>query len=127
MKRKNWRRNLNYETFRVQTSKSLCDLVQAAVCLKKNFFAVPNGGYRSAAEASIMNGEGVTAGVADTLLLVPRKEHHGMCIEFKVGKNDLTPHQQEFKKQMEKYGYKYVVCRSFDEFEREVNYYLAQP
>ena len=35
-------------------------------------FAVPNGGGRSRIEASIMKGEGVTAGVADLILLEAR-------------------------------------------------------
>lgn len=34
-------------------------------------FAVPNGGARNKREASIMKAEGVTAGVADVILLIP--------------------------------------------------------
>ena len=45
-----------------------------------NLFAVPNGGQRGKFEAKIMKGEGVTAGVADLLLLLPSKGYHGLCI-----------------------------------------------
>ena len=49
-----------------------------------NLFAVPNGGQRGKFEARIMKGEGVTAGVADLLLLLPSKGYHGLCIEMKT-------------------------------------------
>lgn len=38
----------------------------------KLLFAVPNGGARSRTEAAIMKAEGVTAGVADLILLIGR-------------------------------------------------------
>lgn len=47
-------------------------------------FAVPNGGARNAKEAAIMKGEGVTAGVADLILLYPSGGFHSLCIEFKT-------------------------------------------
>ena len=102
-----------------------------------NLFAVPNGGGRSALEAAIMKGEGVTAGVADVLLLVPSGEYHGLCIEFKkkaykyVGEkvklvvtNQSAP-QKEWQKAVEPVGYKYVVVRSLQEFIELINNYLA--
>lgn len=52
-------------------------------------FAVPNGGARNAREAAIMKGEGVTAGVADLILLYPSGGFHSLCIEFK------TPQQKQ--------------------------------
>ena len=36
-------------------------------------FAVPNGGLRGKVEAAIMKAEGMTAGVADMILLIPKK------------------------------------------------------
>lgn len=49
-------------------------------------FAVPNGGSRNAVEARILKAEGVVAGVADLILLVPRSGYGSLCIEMKIGK-----------------------------------------
>ena len=49
-------------------------------------FAVPNGGGRSVVEASIMKAEGVTAGVADLLLLEARGGWGCLCLEMKTKK-----------------------------------------
>ena len=40
--------------------------------LARLLFAVPNGGKRGIREAAIMKAEGVVAGVADLLLLIPK-------------------------------------------------------
>lgn len=94
--------------------------------LRKLLFAVPNGGKRWKTESKILLAEGVVPGVSDLILLVPRKEHGALCIEMKYGKNDLSNHQQDFKRDAEKYGNKYIVCRTVDEFIREVTFYLSQ-
>ena len=47
-------------------------------------FAVPNGGARNKREARILKGEGVTAGVADMILLKPSGGFASLCIEFKT-------------------------------------------
>lgn len=92
---------------------------------KRNLFAIPNGGNRSLITASILKAEGTLAGVADLMLAVPRNEFHAMFIEMKYGKNDLSESQQEFKKAVEKYGYRHVTCRTFEEFKREIESYLG--
>lgn len=46
----------------------------------KLLFAVGNGGARSKTEAAIMNGEGVTAGVADLILLKGNGEHNTLVL-----------------------------------------------
>lgn len=92
--------------------------------LKKLLFAVPNGGKRDSREAAILSAEGTVPGVSDLILLIPRKGHASLCIEMKYGKNDLSQHQEDFKREAEKHGNKYVICRSVDQFMREVNYYL---
>ena len=104
----------------------------------KLLFAVPNGGQRSAVEAKIMSGEGVMAGVADVLLLVPSNGYHGLCMEFKrtairyvkgqkhILKTYQTPAQKEWQAAVESVGYKYVVVRSLQEFIELINNYLAR-
>jgi hypothetical protein len=48
----------------------------------------------------------------------------GLHIEFKHGKNKLTPEQETFKKQQESQGRKCVVCYSADEAIEAVKKYL---
>jgi hypothetical protein len=89
-------------------------------------FAVPNGGSRNAIEAARMKGEGVTAGVADLLLLVPGNGFHGLAIEMKAGKNKQTEKQIAWQQAVEAQGYRYVVCRSFDEFRQAIQTHFAK-
>ncbi|MDR1340113.1 MAG: VRR-NUC domain-containing protein [Prevotellaceae bacterium] len=87
-------------------------------------YAIPNGGARSGTEASIMKGEGVLAGVADLFLSVPAAEYHGLYIEMKTKKGRQSLSQEAFQKEAERFGYKYAVCRSLDEFMETINNYL---
>ena len=99
-------------------------------------FAVPNGSYRNLVTAAKLKAEGVTPGVADLLLLVPgfgiselkdgylAKECHALCIEMKTKRGYQSQAQKEWQKKVEEYGYKYAVCRSVEEFIKEINYYL---
>lgn len=89
-------------------------------------FAVPNGGARNRVEAAIMNGEGVTAGVADVLLLYPSSGYHGLCVEFKTPKGRQQPTQQLWQQHVEQAGYRYEIVRSLDEFLRLVKHYFNQ-
>ena len=97
-------------------------------------FAVPNGGARSKATAGKLKAEGVVAGVADLILLVPRwfttwrREQGclcaGLCIEMKTAKGRQSPEQKEWQARVEKMGYEYAVCRSLDEFINTIENYL---
>ena len=88
-------------------------------------FAVPNGGGRSRIEAAIMKGEGVTAGVADLLLLVPSGEWPYLCIEMKTPSGRQSPAQKEWQRDVENIGGKYAVCRSLEDFMSLINDYLC--
>ena len=72
-----------------------------------------------------MFGEGVVSGVSDLILLVPNKTYHALCIELKWGEGKQTENQRIWQDVVEGLGYKYVICRTFDEFYSEVNGYLA--
>ena len=97
-------------------------------------FAVPNGGARSKATAGKLKAEGVVAGVADLILLVPKcvkaKDEgwyntiHGLCIEMKTAKGRQSPEQKGWQEMVEAHGYKYAVCHSLDEFMHTINNYL---
>lgn len=88
-------------------------------------FAVPNGGLRGKVEAAIMKAEGMTAGVADMILLMPRKGYASLCIEFKTEKGRQTQNQKDWQHEAEKHGNKYVIVRNFSQFVKEITAYLG--
>jgi hypothetical protein len=89
-------------------------------------FAIPNGGARSKTEGAIMKGEGVLVGVADLFLALPSGVYHGLFVEMKAGKGRQSDAQKDFEKQAIMSGYKYVICRSLEEFVEVINDYLKQ-
>ena len=92
-------------------------------------FAVPNGGGRSRTEAAIMNGEGVTAGVADLILLEARGGWGALCIEMKTREkgSKQRPSQKAWQAAAERAGNRYVVIRSFEAFQAIVREYMGLP
>ena len=78
----------------------------------KLVFSVPNGGSRDPREAKNMKRQGVKSGVADVILLIPKKGYASLCIEFKTEKGKQSDEQKEFQRQAEMCGNKYVVVRS---------------
>ena len=74
----------------------------------------------------MLKAEGVLAGVADLFLMFPVKQFHGLFIEMKTDKGRQSESQQEFQTLAESNGYKYVVCRSFEDFKNEILTYLKQ-
>lgn len=87
-------------------------------------FAVPNGGRRDAKSGARMKHEGVVKGVADLILLIPKKGYASLCIEMKTPKGVQSDNQKEWQREAEKYRNRYVVCHSLQEFMNEVNSYL---
>lgn len=95
--------------------------------LSKRLFAVPNGGYRDRRTAAKLKDEGVLSGVSDLILLKPNTHFHALLIEMKVTEkySRQSSEQKEWQKELTSLDeYKYVVCRSIDDFMREVNDYL---
>lgn len=93
---------------------------------RKLFFAIPNGGSRNKIEARNLKLQGVVAGVSDTCLAVPRGKYHGLYVEFKYGKNNLSEDQEEFLKQVAEQGYATATVWSFDEFSNVINNYFNE-
>ena len=92
-------------------------------------FAVPNGGGRSRIESAIMKGEGVTAGVADLILLEARGGYGSLCIEMKTRDkaSKQRPSQKAWQEASERAGNRYVVIRSFEAFRAVVTEYMGLP
>lgn len=87
-------------------------------------FAVPNGGKRDSKSGARMKYEGVISGVADLILLIPKKGFASLCIEMKTPKGEQSESQRKWQGAAERANNKYVVCRSLMEFMNEVNSYL---
>ena len=87
-------------------------------------FAVPNGGNRNVIEAVKMKREGITPGVADLILLIPKHGFNSLCIEMKAKKGTQSLTQKAWQKQAEMYGNSYVICRSLEEFMVIIKNYL---
>lgn len=89
-------------------------------------FAVPNGGRRDGVTGARLKAEGVLPGVADMILLKPNGRYHALLIEMKTPKGRQSDAQKWWKQEICAEGeYKYVVCRSLDDFIREVDVYLT--
>lgn len=95
--------------------------------LAQNLFAVPNGGRRDRITGARLKAEGVTAGVADLILLLPNTQYHALLIEMKTTKGTQQKTQKQWQEHIEKFGYKYIVCRTFEQFRNTIkNYILCQ-
>lgn len=101
------------------------------------FHAIPNGGSRNKAEAARLKAEGVTPGVADTFLPVPKPCVHevgrcyfGLYVEFKAPSRrnhkygGLSRQQREFGDAVFSHGYHFCVAYSWrDAANKLMSYY----
>ena len=67
-------------------------------------FSVPNGGYRNAVTAKILQAEGVRAGVPDLILPVPRSPYCGLAIEMKSARGRLSDSQKWWRDHLVEVG-----------------------
>lgn len=87
-------------------------------------FAVGNGGARNVWTAKIMKDEGVTAGVSDLILLLPRHGYASLCLECKKPDGTQSQSQKEWEKLVTKYKNKYVIFHSLPEFQKIIMEYV---
>ena len=85
-------------------------------------FAVPNGGSRNLYEAKNMKESGTLAGVAD--LVIVGNGGKVLFVEMKAGKNKQEDSQILFQNKVEKLGHKYIICRSKEQFMKEVDLWV---
>jgi hypothetical protein len=64
---------------------------------------------------AINKAKGVVAGVADYIMLVPAKQWHGLCIEFKKPKEKQSDKQLDFAAKAVGQGYRYEVAFSTEQ------------
>lgn len=92
--------------------------------LSKVLFAIPNAARRSARNGAYMKDEGMLSGVADIILLKSNRSYGALAIEMKTNDGTQQPSQKEWQRECESAGNKYVICRSFDDFKREIENYI---
>lgn len=85
-------------------------------------FAVPNGGSRNLYEAKNMKESGTLAGVAD--LVIVGNGGRVLFVEMKAGKNKQEDSQVLFQNKVEKLGHKYIICRSREQFMKEIDLWV---
>lgn len=91
----------------------------------KLLISVPNGVATSATQGRILKAEGMVAGAADLLLLLPNRNHPYLCIEMKTDKGRQSPAQKEWQQAVENKALaRYAVVRSVEEFMTLITDYL---
>lgn len=90
---------------------------------KKLLFSIPNGAMLQGTElqrqiqGKQLKLEGLVAGVADLFLCLPGVDgSYGLFIEMKTEDGRQTDSQKEFEAAVKAVGYRYELCRSFDQF-----------
>ena len=74
-------------------------------------FSIPNEAKRSFAVVAHMKKLGLTKGVPDVMVAIPRGNFHGLFIEFKSAKGRVRPEQEAFLKKLKTQNYCVAVCR----------------
>ena len=87
--------------------------------------AIPNGGERHPAVAAKLRAEGVSAGVPDLLIPLPRGHSHGLWIEMKKQRGGrVSPKQAAWHEYHEQVGYCVVVAPGCDAAIEAVEEYM---
>lgn len=91
--------------------------------IKSLLIHVPNEGKRH--NGNRLRQIGMTAGVADMLLLLPKSEYGSLAIEFKSKYGKQSPAQREWMEDYLYAGNYYEICRSFEDFVKIINRYMS--
>ena len=92
-------------------------------CLKW-LFHIANGGSRNKREAANLKKQGVKPGVSDLFLPWNNGQHCGLFIEMKRQGGRISEKQSEFISDMNKSGYKAVVCYGAEQAINALKKYL---
>lgn len=94
--------------------------------LRGRLFAVPNMGHRSKLTGRLFKEEGMVAGVSDLIFLKRNKHFGALLIETKTDKGKQSESQKIWQENVCKDNeFKYVICRSLDDFIKEIESFLA--
>lgn len=103
--------------------RAVCELLDIYQAQKKlNYFAVPNGGYRSKIEAMIMKDLGTKPGVPDLAILFPNGKTIFMELKSPTGK--ISWFQHAWIGWLNDNGFPTRVIRTVHEAQDFVNWYM---
>lgn len=88
-------------------------------------YAIPNGGYRTKAEAAKLRAEGVSAGVPDLCVPVARGPYHSLYIEMKAERGRVSDAQVEWIGRLRGEGMCAYVCHGASNAIALLERYLA--
>lgn len=91
-------------------------------------FHVPNENDRADSnfiQGAIRKSLGVVAGVSDFILLVKRGPYGALCVEMKDEKGQQRQAQRQWQLLVESLGYRYVICRSLEDFQHTIIEYFS--
>jgi hypothetical protein len=110
------RRNRPEETFQ----RALCQYLDLALPPDAFYFAIPNGGWRTKAEAGILKATGVKAGVPDLCILYNGMAHF---VELKSKKGTLSDPQLTTGAAIICSGSAFAVWRTLEDAERVLTHW----
>lgn len=91
-----------------------CNLMASRYEGLDKMFAIPNGGFRLKKTAGKLRAEGTKSGVPDLFLPVSKVGYHGLFIEFKRRKGNLSENQRVYAQYLVDAGYAFYVVRSLE-------------
>lgn len=92
--------------------------------MRRILLSFPNAGKRTAQNANFLRAEGMMAGAPDLILLKSSRGFSSLAIEMKTRVGKQSEAQKEWQQEFEENGGKYVVCRSFEDFQKNILSYL---
>ncbi len=82
-------------------------------------FSIPNElGGRNAIGTMMAKAIGLTAGVSDTIVILPSGKL--LFVEFKTSTGRQSDKQKEFEKIVSELGFEYKIIRTFEEFKKMI-------
>ena len=102
-------------------------IVALYLALKGYLYCASAGGVRTSIKQAIkMKATGYVSGVPDMAIYEPRGNYHGLFIELKRSKGGTTsPAQKEWIEQLNKRGYKAIVCKGAYEAIKAIEDYFG--
>ena len=92
--------------------------------LRMLLFHPRNENVSGRVQGAIAKAEGVVAGVADLILLLPSESYNCLAIELKTEKGRQSASQQKFESYITAASGLYVICRSLESFKDVIKKYL---
>ncbi|MBA9076093.1 VRR-NUC domain-containing protein [Rufibacter quisquiliarum] len=88
-------------------------------------YQIKNDGRKHAISASSDKALGLTPGIPDTFMAIPRGPWHGLYVEFKRPGEKLSDAQRKVIPQLQAQGYRVEVVTTEEQFRMLVYEYLA--